>query len=208
MQRETVYKSLREELLEQRRHQLQMYTLSAGALPPALLFAEKANLGTFMSPACILISVAALMMVFYQERSIVQKVGYLRVLEENEQIQKWCWESDKDAFLKNETFFKSATVSRHHSYVAMISLFINTLIWVSVFLYAIQPFPVEYPQRLEWLKGGLGLFCLLTGFYCTIMTYRSLYGFILGSNSVSAIYDKWHYILSKRYLNLRPKCDD
>ena len=205
MERKTVYESLRRELLEQRRCQLQMYTLSAGVLPAALLFAEKANLGAFVFPACILFFIAALMMVFNKECSIFRKVGYLRILEENEQIQQWRWESDIDAFRQDPARFQDTTKGSHHSYVIMISVFINMLIWISVVLYAIQPFPAEHLQLPEWHKGVLALSCILVAVAGTLGTGISLYGFSYGSDSTSAIYDKWHHVLSKQYPNLRPK---
>jgi hypothetical protein len=195
MERKLIYETIREEILEQKKCQFQIFTASVTVTSAILAFASASKLGGIVYVAPMLLNFLAMWMLIDKAISVQRKVGYLQLIEKNPAKEIWRWETDLDAFRADAVTGEGAKETRKHSYITMVALM---LLFLNVFCAALyffgpdssSPKTVAQGRAFGWMDA----FCillLLAGFWVGWSRRDSL---IRGNNSTTAIAKKWERV--------------
>ena len=194
MDRETIYKTIREEILEQKKCQFQLFTASVAITSAVLAYAGTTRLGGLVFIAPMLLNSLALVLLIDKAISVQRKVGYLQLVEQNPDHLDWKWETDL-VFRADPDSGKGAAESRKHTYVTTVCgmlFFLNVFCTLLYFFAPFREFPTNPSQgrALGWMDAAC-VVILVSGAAYAWFRRRSL---VRGENSTSAILDKWRRV--------------
>ncbi|MBI3817108.1 MAG: hypothetical protein HY286_00330 [Planctomycetes bacterium] len=142
---QTIYTSVRQEILEQKKCQFQLVvaaiTVTVGVLafasssyaigPPSASGAGNGQIHPTIYIAPMLMDLFALMIILNKSKSIQRMVGYLQLMESNMPTLIWKWESHLEKF--------RAGGYRRHAYILNVSFILIVLSLLCLTLYLISP---------------------------------------------------------------------
>jgi hypothetical protein len=179
-----IYKTIREEVIDQKRCQFQLLslsvTLTAGVLAPLVMNA------------------VAIVIILDKAVSVQRKVGYLQMMEENFADYTWMWEKQLDEFRKlvPERAGVRGDPARKHSYVTMVGLMLIILNVICCFLFIAAPgawqWHVENFPGLSLASSGIVLLLLLGGVIVFFVKRSQL---LDGRHSGPQIRSTWEQVL-------------
>lgn len=164
-----VYKSIREEVIEQKKCQFQILTAAITFTAAAWAFVsrEMGNSLSYLAP--IALDVGALIMILDKAKSIQRMVGYLQIMEMRSHKTTWKWEFSLDRFRGNAEIdqqrekpapvpgdnnkreraeLERNTDKRKHSYITTVGVLLLVLSAFCVLFYALAlPSGEAQPQQ-------------------------------------------------------------
>jgi hypothetical protein len=153
-----VYKSIREEVIEQKKCQFQILTAAITFTAAAWAFVSREIGNSLGYLAPIALNVAALIMILDKARSIQRMVGYLQIMEMRSDKTRWQWEFSLDRFRgkaeinqlcekpapvpsdsnqREPDELESETDKRKHSYITTVGVLLLVLSAFCVLFYAV-----------------------------------------------------------------------
>ena len=166
---EITYQTIREEILDQKRCQFQLLSLSITVTAAVLAYGT----GTASSPpiylAPLVMNSLAIFILLDKAVSIQRKVGYLQIMEENLPHFLWMWERQLDEFRKEvpERAGVPGDPARKHTYVTTVGLMLLILNVISIFLYFTAPgawsWHVDHFPGLSLASGAIVLVLFILG---------------------------------------------
>lgn len=187
-----VYKTIRNEVIEQKKCQFQILTTAIAVTSAAWAYALGPSGNSIACLAPIPLCVCALILILDKAISIQRMVGYLQCLETNDPPrQMWSWERDLDDFRGEDRGQASggARDKRKHSYVAVVSILLLTLSALCIALYLAIGDNKHGPAPLF-----VSIIIIAGTIWYTLRQYGSL---TTGKNSSTSIKDQWKKLLKK-----------
>lgn len=203
MEREFIYKTIRDELLDQKRCQFQIFTVSVTLTSAILGYGGAQKIGGLVYLAPMLANLAALWLLSDKAISIQRKVGYLQTIEQHPERTDWRWETDLDAFralvardVARVTVPR--TECRKHSFVRAIGILLLLLNAFCLALLFFGPYnavadTVSSALEQAYLRAT-GIVMLGAGI---IISYLKLLSLTRGENSTTYIQAKWELVLAR-----------
>jgi hypothetical protein len=102
LDRQAIYGTIREEILDQKRCQFQLFSLSVTATALILAYAASTKAIPLVYLAPMVMNVFVLWMILDKAGSIQRKVGYLQMMEGYSDQYVWMWETQLDKFRGSE----------------------------------------------------------------------------------------------------------
>lgn len=187
-----IYSTIRDEILDQKKCQFQLFSVSVAITSGILAYAAKAELGVLVYIAPMLINTVTLWMVLEKAISVQRKVGYLQMMERTPKPRVWKWETHLDCFRGCRPPRARRKQETHkHTYVLQVAAFLLSLNTFCTALYFFGP----GPRSEDVADGWIGIFCgvvLAVGFILAFMQWRSL---VYGHNSTARILETWNHVL-------------
>jgi hypothetical protein len=200
-----VYQTIREEILDQKRCQFQLLSLSVTVTAAIVAYGTGATAAAPVYLAALVMNAVASVIIFDKAISIQRKVGYLQLMEEDLQKYDWKWESQLDEFRK--ALHSSGSVSggassedppRKHSYVTTVGWMLLILNAVCVLLFIAAPGAWKWHvENFPWLSLGSGGI-VLTVFVAGATAFRIKRSQLIGGqHSGPQIRSTWTRVLHK-----------
>jgi hypothetical protein len=210
VQAEVVYRSVRQEILDQKRCQFQILSAALTFSAAVLAYAASLHVSPFVYVAPMLMNVLTLTIILDKAVSIQRMVGYLQLMESYPEPHRgWMWEYHLNIFRELPGEPAGTEKHRKHTYIRNVSLILIMLNFVSLALYfwgpeaaALRSTPA-YPNFARFLGSvdtaviGLTLF----GTYFAATRIRQL---VRGVMTSSAVRKKWISVLTEADRRLRP----
>jgi hypothetical protein len=187
----TIYNSVRNEILEQKKCQFQMLGLAltfSGAIIAWKLPGDISYI--FIVP--MLMNVLALTIILDKAASIQRMVGYLQLMENDTTRDVWKWEYHLNAFRgfdvqkiesPNEDIEK-----RKHKYIRNIAIMLLALNVISIFLYGWRSSKLVNSTAVDITMHIIVLVMNLIGI---IIFFTKWFGLVHGGHTTTAIKERW-----------------
>jgi len=199
MDRDLIYATIRQEILEQKRCQFQVFTAAIALTSGILAFAAMSESSSLVFVAPIVLNTLAMLILLNKAISIQRKVGYLQLIEGDPATKEWSWETDLDTFRTASVSGTSADEARKHSYITMVGLMLLFLNVFCLLLYFFGPgVPIAETVIQGRLFGWMDSFCILVfgGGIALGWWWRS--SLVSGDNTTAAIKAKWLQVINNR----------
>lgn len=194
MNYELIYSTIRAEILDQKKCQFQLFSVSVAITSGILAFAAKVELGVLVFIAPMLINTVTLWMMLEKAISVQRKVGYLQVMEQTQDKEQraWNWETHLDQFRGFRAYGgASEREPRKHTYVFQVAVFLLSLNGFCAGLFFFGP-----GARSEAaIDGWMGAFCILVLLLGLVLALVQWHSLAYGKNSTAMIRDIWHRVL-------------
>ena len=120
---ELVYGSIRQEILDQKKCQFQLFTMAVTVTSAVLAYGAATQVGALLYAAPMVLNLLALIIVLDKAVSIQRKVGYLQMMDQGFNRRPWRWETDLDNFrtVRGVQWEPARHESRKHSYVTIVA---------------------------------------------------------------------------------------
>lgn len=190
-----VYGSIRQEILDQKKCQFQLFSTAVTVTAAILAYGAASQVGPLLYVAPIVLNLLALVIILDKAISIQRKVGYLQLMEQGYDERPWRWETRLDLFRSHERV-KSKPLPgecRKHSYVTTIALMLTILNLLCAGLYWCAPKAANLAKQMIWLD--VVVFILLIAGPCWGYFKRS--SLVHGANSTGEIKNKWKQVIKK-----------
>ena len=190
-----VYGSIRQEILDQKKCQFQLFSMAVTVTAAILAYGAATQVGAVLYVAPMVLNLLALIIIIDKAISIQRKVGYLQMMEQGFCQRSWRWESHLDAFrsLRNVEWRASPEESRKHSYVTTIASMLAILNLLCAGLCWWGSASSTASRQIGWLDAVV-LILLIVGPYWGFRKRDSL---VRGENSSAASSAKWARVLEK-----------
>ncbi|MGR3175415.1 MAG: hypothetical protein ACUZ8N_12570 [Candidatus Scalindua sp.] len=198
--KEIIYKTIREEILDQKKCQFQLISITATVTAAVLAYAAATKVGPLVYIAPMIMNVLSLVIILEKAITIQRKVGYLAMMEKYGSIDEWKWETNLEEYRAAPAQKCDIKISekRKHKYVTHVSAMLVSLNAFCTALYFFGPVSIKpenevIARALGWVDlVVVGL--LLAGIVLVYMKRNSL---VAGVNSSSAVLAKWESIINK-----------
>ena len=90
-----IYKTIRQEILDQKKCQFHLFSISITVTSGILAYASTTKVGPIIYVAPIVMNILALTIIIDKALSIQRMVGYLQLMESETRKIKWMWEYHK-----------------------------------------------------------------------------------------------------------------
>ncbi len=190
-----VYGSIRQEILDQKKCQLQLFGMAITVTAAILAYGAAAEVGPLLYVAPMVINVLALIIILDKAISIQRKAGYLKMMEQAFSQGPWMWETHLDLFRSHVPVKpkSSAQEGRKHSYITTVSLMLVVLNLLCAGLCWLSPTPLASSRQEGWLDVVV-LILLAVGPLWGAKKWLSL---VRGSNSTKSITAKWQAVIKE-----------
>jgi hypothetical protein len=188
-----VYGSIRQEILDQKKCQFQLFSLAVTVNSAILAYGAASDVGPLLYVAPMVLNLLALIIIVDKAVSIQRKVGYLQMMERDFTGADWKWETHLDRFrvLRGVYWKSSGGGNRRHSYITSITLMFVILNFLCAGLWWWGPVSSTRPRQVGWLDAFV-LVLLCATLYAGFAKRESL---VRGENSSDAITAKWDKVL-------------
>jgi hypothetical protein len=190
-----VYGSIRQEILDQKKCQFQLFSMAVTVTAAILAYGAATHVGPLVYTAPMVLNLLALIIIIDKAISIQRKVGYLQIMEQEFSDRPWRWETHLDSFrsLRGVLWEPSSGEHRKHSYVTTIALMLTILNFLCASLCWFGPARSIAARQIGWLDALV--FALLIASPCWgFFKWRSL---VRGENSTTAIVAKWKEVIRR-----------
>ncbi len=205
---ELTYRTIRDEILDQKRCQFQLLSLAVTVTALVLAYASTKPSEPSIYIAPVLMNVVAIIIIFDKAVSFQRKVGYLQIMEESLGEGVWKWESNLDNFRKvdpknsddgkkskhDET--KETDPPRKQSYITTVGTLLVALNCICGYLFSSEV-NWWYPSTVytvQWVNTAIIAVLLIYG----IGTFmRKRHHLIKGQHSGPQIRKIWESVLEK-----------
>jgi len=201
MNKEIIYQSIRDEIIDQKKCQFQLFSIAVTVTSAILAFAKVTTVGPLVYVAPMLLVELALIVIFDKAITIQRKVGYLQKIEQSPKRDNWPWETHLDIYraLPEQPYVvNSADESRKHAYVTSVGLMLITLSAFCASLYFFGPTISSDGRAVGWVDGVI-VIILFSSIYFGASKRNSL---VSGINCSSAISAKWAEAIRKTCLTI------
>ncbi|ARN72635.1 hypothetical protein [Oceanicoccus sagamiensis] len=201
MHRDIIYQSIRDEIIDQKRCQFQLFSIALAVTSAVLAYAAATKVHSLVYITPMLLIELALIVIFDKAVTIQRKVGYLKKIEQNPDISLWRWETDLDNYRGHLAVNYQANLSgesRKHSYVTSVGVMMMVLALFCAGLFYFGPDGAALPLVDNRAAGWIDIFVLsvlLSTAYFFCSKRKSL---VTGVNCSAAISAKWDMILQLR----------
>lgn len=204
-----VYSSVRAEILEQKKCQLQVVGGCITLSTAALALASNPKTSPLVCIPVMLLNVLCLAIVLDKATSIQRMVGYLQLME-SENRARWMWEYHLNIFRALVSPKGcDADAPRKHKYARNIALMLGVLNLFAVALFFFGPGAIEFKksdeyfrdERTQWALGLIVAAVNLAGF---VIAVRRRHQLVRGDHTSAAIRARWLQALADADAKLAP----
>lgn len=195
-----IYESIRKEIIDQKKCQFQMFSISLTITAAILAYAETANVTPLIYIAPVILNIFALAIILDKAISIQRMVGYLQIIEREGDGKKLMWEYHLNLFREQRGKSKGSESYRKHKYVRNVSLMLLFLSAILSLLYFFGPEAIELRRSAEYQSlrefyGAIHFSVILLNAFGWFITIRRLIQLIYGQYTSIAIRDRWHKVI-------------
>lgn len=195
-----IYRTIREEILDQKRCQFQLLSLAVTMTAVVVAYGTSVTVAPLVYLAPLVMNAVAVVIIFDKAVSIQRKVGYLQIMEEHLTDYIWMWERQLDEFRKAvpERAGVSGDPSRKHSYVTTVGWMLLILNAVSILLFVATPGAREWHvENFPWLSLGSDMIALVV-FVVGAMSFLIKRSHLIGGrHSGPQIRKTWEGVLAR-----------
>jgi len=127
---ELMYKSIRQEILDQKKCQFNLFGASVTLTAAILAYSAASNVGPIVFIPPVVLNILATLLILDKATSIQRMVGYLQLMESEFDKHTWKWEYHLSKFRKIPSHRKGVEGFRRHHYVITVA---TILIILNVF---------------------------------------------------------------------------
>ena len=197
---EVMYKSIRQEILDQKKCQFNLFGACLTITAAILAYASKNNVGPIVFIAPIILNVLGVTIILDKAKSIQRMVGYLQLMENEGSKYKWMWEYHLSKFREIPGKSVGFESFRRHSYIITVASFLLLINIFCASLYYYGPNSVKLRLSTSWpdfaeFYGMVDIFVILfliIGFVTTIKSWIQL---IFGQHTNKAIIARWKKVI-------------
>lgn len=199
---ELTYESVRKEILDQKKCQFQIFSAALTLTAAVLAYAATTKVGPIIYLAPVVMNVLALTMIFDKAISIHRMVGYLQIMESDNQPRRWMWEYHLNCFRETPGISMGMENFRKHTYIRNVALMLLLLTVGSTLLFFFGPEAVSFRQTSEY-ENMRGFYGALSAFAVTMTAVGMgiaglrISQLVFGKYTTKAIYERWIRVLKE-----------
>ncbi len=200
IQPEVMYKSIRQEILDQKKCQFNLFCACLTITAAILAYASAQNVGPIIFMAPILLNVLGVIIILDKAISIQRMVGYLQIMENNYNDYKWMWEYNLSKFreMPGKSYGKEGF--RRHSYILTVAGFLVIINIFCACLYFWGPSASNLRKAANWsdiaeFYGAINVFIIFFVCFGILITLRRWGQLIFGKYTNKAIKERWKQAL-------------
>lgn len=194
---DAIYATIREEILDQKKCQFQLFSLAVTGTALILAYSAGNRAFPLVYLAPIVMNDFALIIILDKAVSIQRKVGYLQMMEQHWKEYLWMWETQLDSFRAEVPLAGAREPARKHGFVTTVGVMLIGLNVLAALLgaqgSAAAGQPVWPASKESWPLLVLGAALLLGGAGWLLYAWRQLVG---GRHSGPAIRRTWEKVLN------------
>lgn len=197
-----IYSSVRQEILDQKKCQFQIFSAALTLTAAVLAYAGSARAGPLVYIAPVLMNVLALTIILEKAVSIQRMVGYLQLMEQDALKGPWMWEYHLNIFREEPPRVCGSESHRKHTYIRNVALMLLILSIVSSALCVWGPSAIELRQTPTYqsVREVYGAIYLLLGLLNTYGIWLAIHRWrqlVHGGYTTKAIADRWQRVFKK-----------
>lgn len=193
---ETMYTSVRQEILDQKKCQFNLFGASITLTAAVLAYGAATSVGPLVYVAPILLNVLATMMILDKAISIQRMVGYLQLMETRHNEFTWRWEYHLSLFRRIPGKSLGLEGFRRHSYVITVASVLFVINSLCAALYFYGPAAIMLRSSETWtvvseFYGGVNVLVialLSCGLFITLYRWSQL---MFGKFTGVAVEQRW-----------------
>jgi hypothetical protein len=196
---ESIYATIRQEILDQKRCQFQIFSLAVTGTALILAYAAATSGSPLVYLAPIVMNDFALIMILDKAVSVQRKVGFLQMMEQHWDDYHWMWETQLDSFRGKVPLRPrvGGDPARKHSYVTSVGMMLIGLNVLAALLATAATIArsrgILWPfSATTWTLLTVGTVLLVGGLFFLVIRRRQL---ISGRHSGPAIHETWLIVL-------------
>jgi len=197
---ELIYGSVRQEILDQKKCQFQLFGAALTLTAAVLAYAPSAKAGPVVYIAPVVMNVLALTIILDKATSVQRMVGYLQLMESEGSRYQWMWEYDLNLFREESPKPVGSESYRRHTYIRTVALMLLILSAGSSGLYGFGPEALALRQTPEFgplreVYGAIHLLVLILngwGWYISVRRWLQL---VHGKFTSGAIRERWLLVI-------------
>ncbi len=174
MDKDIIYNTVRQEILEQKKCQFQMLGLALTFSAGIFAFIGTKDISSFFFMAPVVMNVLALSIILDKATSIQRMVGYLQLMENDVAKTIFKWEYHLDIFRGLKAVSAGTENWRKHRYITKISLMLLALSLAAAILFVIKAELYAAYDTLGITVLGFIIFLLSFGIYTFLKTWHQL----------------------------------
>lgn len=199
---EIIYSSVRQEILDQKKCQFQMFGAAITVTAAILAYASSMKAGPLVYVVPVLLNVLALTIILDKAVSIQRMVGYLQLVESEFSKRCWMWEYHLNLFREIPGKNIGSDAQRKHTYIRNIALMLLTLNLVSSALYFFGPEAIDLRkdpnyQNLRELYGAIHLLVIFFNVLGFVVVARRWWQLVHGEYTSRSIRARWLEVLER-----------
>ncbi len=191
-----MYTSVRQEILDQKKCQFNLFGASITLTAAILAYAAATKVGPLVYVVPILINVLSLTIILDKAISIQRMVGYLQLMESDQNKKTWMWEFHLNKFREIPGRSRGSESFRKHKYIITISSILTLINLLSASLYRWGPSAIalrnssSYNEVSEFY-GAVNFVVLILLAYGVFLAIRRWGQLVFGIYTGRAIRDRW-----------------
>ena len=200
MKSELTYKTIREEILDQKKCQFQLFSIAVTVTSAILAYSAVTKVGPHVYIAPMLLLELGLIVILDKAITIQRKAGYLKMIEHDQDSEDWKWEAHLDEYRAHPEVSYEVSKSdeaRKHAYVTGVGTMLVLLATFCAGLYFFGPIKfdatINTDVRAHGWTDAVVVFVWLSMVFLGVSKRKSL---VSGVNCSSAIQAKWESILN------------
>lgn len=191
-----MYSSIRQEILDQKKCQFNLFSLSITLTAAILAYGAATRVGPLVYFAPILMNVLSLTIILDKAVSIQRMVAYLQLMESDQINGKAMWEFHLYKFREIPGKPQGSEKFRKHSYVVTVSSILLLINFLSGALYRWGPSAVELRSQSDYFQvsefyGAVNLVVLLLLILGVFLAARRWWQLVFGIYTGKAIRERW-----------------
>lgn len=196
-----IYSSVRQEILDQKKCQFQIFSAALTITAAVLAYAGSTKVGPLVYIAPVLMNVLALTLILEKAVSIQRMVGYLQLMEQNPSGGPWMWEFHLNLFRERPKEECGSESYRKHTYIRNVALMLVILSLVASLLCIWGPNAIELRQSqsyqgLQKVYGVMYALLALLNLYGIGLAIRRWKQLVHGEYTSKAIRERWNKVLN------------
>ncbi len=124
---ELMYKSIRQEILDQKKCQFNLFGASVTITAAILAYSAASNVSPIVFIPPVILNMLATLLILDKATSIQRMVGYLQLMEHEFKDHKWKWEYHLSKFRKTPSQYTGIEGFRRHHYVVTVATILLVL---------------------------------------------------------------------------------
>jgi hypothetical protein len=200
-----MYASVRQEILDQKRCQFQIFSAAVTLTAAVMAYASSSTVGrvqplVFVAP--VILNVLALTIILDKAISIQRMVGYLQLMESDTTGRRWMWEYHLNRFRGKQGRGIGPDQGRKHNYIRTVALMLICLNIGMTLLYFFGPEAVALRQTPVYEKarevyGAIDLIVLALNIIGIGTAWRRWLQLVSGMYTSVAIRKQWEEVLNE-----------
>ena len=207
---DVVYRSVRQEILDQKRCQFQIFGAALTLSSAVLGYAALPHIGAFVYAAPMVMNVLTLTVILDKAVSIQRMVGYLQLMESTTQPPRgWMWEYHLNIFRELKGRSVGSEEHRKHVYirsVSMILLLLNLVFFALYFWNAddVTPRNAQASFSVARLLGSVDSALIVLNVFGVYFAINRIWRLVHGPMTSRAVRHKWIVVFAEADARLNP----